>query len=243
MKALILIIVLIIANTIQAITGFAGPLISMPPAILLVGVDQAKAIITFIGWLAALIVTIQNFTYIKWKELGKMILFMFIGMYLGILLFDALPLNALLTFYAIVVLAIGAKNLLSQTLRKKERSSHKLPVPILFLVLIIAGMMQGMFTSGGSFLVIYAAVMLTDKTEFRATVSTVWVILNVFLMYNHFQWGFYTPETLKLIGLSIPPVFASIYIGNRIHDRLNAEAFLTFTYGLLIVSGGILLFT
>ena len=58
MKALILIIVLIIANTIQAITGFAGPLISMPPAILLVGVDQAKATITFIGWLAALTVPI-----------------------------------------------------------------------------------------------------------------------------------------------------------------------------------------
>lgn len=238
MKTFIFILILVIANTIQAITGFAGPLISMPPAILLIGIDQAKTIITFIGWLAALVVTIQNFTYIKWRELLKMILFMFVGMFLGIRLFNLLPLNYLLDFYAIIVLAIGAKKLFLP-----KKSEKNLPMLLLFFVLIIAGMMQGMFTSGGSFLVVYATAMFHDKKEFRATVSTVWVILNIFLMYGHWQQGFYTPEIVKIMALSVPPVFLAISMGNKIHDRLNAQMFLNVTYGLLIVSGGILLFT
>ena len=41
MHNFIFLIIVLITNAIQAITGFAGTLLAMPPAILLIGVDNA----------------------------------------------------------------------------------------------------------------------------------------------------------------------------------------------------------
>ena len=83
MKELLFVIIQVIANTIQAITGFAGGPIAIPPSMALVGVENAKASITFILLIVTAIVTIQNIKYVNWKKLGIMLLFMFAGMMLA----------------------------------------------------------------------------------------------------------------------------------------------------------------
>ena len=42
-------------------------------------------------------------------------------------------------------------------------------------ILLAAGMIHGMFVSGGALLVVYATLVLKDKEEFRATVALIWV--------------------------------------------------------------------
>ena len=98
-----------------------------------------------------------------------------------------------------------------------------------------------MFTSGGPFLVIYATAAMKDKKEFRATVSSIWTVLNIFLTLQMYQKGMYTPYVNRLVFITMIPVFAAIYIGNKISSWLNQAAFLKLVYILLILSGGILI--
>ena len=136
--------------------------------------------------------------------------------------------------YGIVVVLIGAKKLLLP-------SKKKLPVPWNYGALLLAGVMQGMFTSGGPFLVLYAADAMEDKREFRATVSTIWTVLNIYMIGSMYKNGMYTSYSFGLAAASIVPVFLAIYIGNRINKKINQAAFLKLVYILLMVSGGLLL--
>lgn len=48
-KEILVLLILFGANLLQAITGFAGTLISMPPTMKLIGVDEAKALLNAIA--------------------------------------------------------------------------------------------------------------------------------------------------------------------------------------------------
>lgn len=51
MKDIIFLIVLFIANVIQAITGFAGTVLAMPASMFLLGVDNAKVVLNVMKYL------------------------------------------------------------------------------------------------------------------------------------------------------------------------------------------------
>lgn len=236
MKEFLFVIIQVIANTIQAITGFAGGPIAIPPSMALVGVETAKAAITFILLVVTAIVTIQNIKYVNWKKLGIMLLFMFAGMLPGVWLFGVLPTKVLMILYGAIVVMIGVQKLVS-------KNSKDLKTPWNYVALLFAGIMQGMFTSGGPFIALYATGAIKDKKEFRATVTPVWTVLNIYLCTNMYRSGFYTAYTGKLIAISLIPVFGAIFLGNKIANKIDQKTFLKLVYVLLIVSGGILLFT
>ena len=234
-REILFVLIQMAANIIQAVTGFAGGPLAMHPSIALVGVNDAKAAITLILWIATTVVTVQNIKYINWKQLGIMLAFMIVGMLGGLWLFDVLPVNTLMMVYGIIVVLIGLKKLLLP-------SNKKMPVPWNYAALLMAGVMQGMFTSGGPFLVLYAADAIKEKKEFRATVSTIWTVLNIYMIFKMFRGGMYTSYVCGLSAASILPVFLGNFIGNRINKKINQQAFLKLVYVLLIISGGLLVF-
>ena len=202
-REILFVLIQMAANIIQAVTGFAGGPLAMPPSIALVGVNDAKAAITLILWIATTVVTVQNIKYINWKQLGIMLAFMIVGMLGGLWLFDVLPVNTLMMVYGIIVVLIGLKKLLLP-------SNKKMPVPWNYAALLMAGVMQGMFTSGGPFLVLYAADAIKEKKEFRATVSTIWTVLNIYMIFKMFRGGMYTSYVCGLSAASILPVFRNL---------------------------------
>lgn len=236
MKELLFVIIQVIANTVQAITGFAGGPIAIPPSMALVGVENAKASITLILLFVTAIVTVQNFKDVNWKQLGIMLAFMIVGMIPGVWLFSVLPTKALMIIYGTIVVLIGVEKLVN-------KNTKDMKSPWNYVALFFAGIMQGMFTSGGPFIALYATGAIKDKKQFRATVTPVWTVLNIYLVSNMFMKGFYTPYVMKLTGLAIIPVFGSIFLGNKIANKIEQKTFLKLVYMLLILSGGILLFT
>ena len=235
-KILLFQLVLFFANTVQAITGFAGTVLAMPPSTYLLGLDNAKVVLNAMAWVSGLMIAIMNYRYINWKELAKIVVFMIAGMFAGMEICRVINSDStLLTIYGFVILAIALKNLLV----KKETD---LPQAALYLVLLAAGVIHGMFVSGGALLVIYAVQVLKDKNEVRATVAPVWVVLNTFMMITQYRSGLFTTENVQLIAVSILPLFLATWLGGKLAQRLNQNVFLNLTYILLIISGVSLVF-
>ena len=67
-KEILVFLILFGANLLQAITGFAGTLISMPPTMKLIGVDEAKALLNAIAQISSLMIVITGFRHINWNE-------------------------------------------------------------------------------------------------------------------------------------------------------------------------------
>ena len=230
MKNMIFLLVLFIANVIQAITGFAGTLLAMPPAMMLIGVHEAKVILNIMAFLSCFVLAVKGYRQIQWKILVQIILYMAIGMVFGIWIFEHLSLDILLPIYAGMIMLIAVKKLLVP----KE---IKIPQWGLKLILLIAGVIHGMFVSGGALLVVYATAVLKEKESFRSTIASVWVVLNTGLMISDLLKGYMTYNVMKLTGISIIPLFLAIYVGNKIHEKIDQKAFMKMTYILLFISG------
>lgn len=232
----IFILVLFIANIIQAITGFAGTVLAMPASAYLIGLANAKVVLNALAIVSGLMIGALNFRYIRWKELGKIVVFMLVGMFAGIQICNYIPTeDMLLRIYGVIIILIALKNILV----KKEMN---LSNGALLVVLLLAGVIHGMFVSGGALLVIYAVQTIKDKNTFRATVAPVWVVLNTVMMVSQMSAGLYTQANIHYILLSIIPLFAATYIGGKLAQKMKQQTFLNITYVLLIISGVSLLF-
>ena len=68
MKEFIFLIVLFIANIIQAITGFAGTVLAMPASMFLLGIDDAKVVLNVMALISGLLIAISSYKSINKKE-------------------------------------------------------------------------------------------------------------------------------------------------------------------------------
>lgn len=230
MRNILFLIILFTANVIQAITGFVGTLLAMPLSMMLIGVHEAKVILNIMAVLSCLILASKSRKHIQPKILLNIIAWMAVGMVFGIWIFEHLSLNILLPFYAIMIILIALKKLLI-------KNEIKMSKWMLNGVLLAAGIIHGMFVAGGALLVVYASTVLKNKENFRATVAAVWVVLNTGLMISDFVQGYMTPGVIKMAGISILPLLLAIYVGNKIHERIDQKVFMKITYALLLASG------
>lgn len=227
---ILFLLVILAANTIQTLTGFAGNMLAMPLSIRLLGVNEAKTILNVFTMIGCIYIWWKNREYVNRKIFTKIIIYMIVGMLIGMWLCNKVPMDFLLRLYAILIIAIAIYKMFV----KKE---FHVPEYLMIFVILVAGIIHGLFVSGGALLVIYAVSVLSDKREFRATLSPVWVILAIILMFSHARSGYYTNETILLIGLSMIPLVISIWLGNKLFDKINQKVFLKITYVLLLLSG------
>ena len=236
MEKVLFLIAFFIAYTIQAITGFAGNMLAMPIGTSLLGLNETAALLNVAGFLACGGLALANYKHINGKELGKILSVLVVFMFVGIWLDTIIPLPILLRIYGILVIAVGLKGLFFPT--KKN-----LPEWVLWLILVFAGLIQGMFVSGGAFLVIYAVQKIRDKQQFRITLSATWGVLNFIYAVVAFQAGYFTEEANFLVICIIPLIVIATVLGSYLQKRISQDAFIKFVNGLLVLIGLILLLT
>lgn len=222
---------LFVANVIQAITGFAGTVLAMPPSIYLLGMDNAKVVLNVMALLSGLMIAVMSYHHMNKKEVIKICVCMVAGMTIGIQICKTVPSEQiLLIIYGVIILLIAGKNLLCH----RQRT---LPKALLLVILLLAGVIHGMFVSGGALLVVYAAQVLKEKEEFRATLAPVWVVLNSILLVSQVRQGVFTEGNIRLILISIIPLFMATWLGKKLVKKVSQKVFLNLTYVLLLVSG------
>ena len=107
----------------------------------------------------------------------------------------------------------------------------------LYLLLGLAGIVHGIFVSGGPLLIGYLTKRIQDKVSFRATISTVWVVLNTIILLDDIRSGLWNPELVKIQVASIPFLLAGMAVGSRLYAKMSQLLFMLITYVLLFVSG------
>lgn len=224
------------AYTVQAITGFAGNIFAMPVGTTLLGLESTVSILNAMGFFACGLLTALNIKSVNWRELGKILGVMIVFMVLGIWLDTLVPLHILLKIYGVIIVIIGIKNL-------AVPQQKFMPEWALWIILALAGLIQGMFVSGGALLVIYAVQKLTDKEQFRATLSAVWSILNLLYAGAQLYQGHFTHEVWVMVLCCVPLIVLATVVGGKLVKRISQERFLKLTYVLLLVIGTVLLVT
>lgn len=238
MNTVLFYIIIFLTNVIQGITGFAGTILAMPPSLILVGYDVAKPILNVLGILAGVYVFVTQWKHVDWKQLKKVVIVMAIGIFGGFFLKNALAgydavLYKFLGIFVIFLAIHGFYSIYGQRQRDtKEKSSWKS-----MLLLIGAGIVHGMFVSGGPLLIGYLSNEIKEKTSFRATISTVWIILNSMILVQDICAGMWNAGLVMTQCISIPFLIAGMAAGSVLVKRMSQEIFMKLTYILLFISG------
>lgn len=276
---ILFLLVILVSNVIQGITGFAGTILAMPPSLMLVGYPIAKPVLNVLGLLSGIYVFAGNYKSVCWKELKKIVAVMAAGIIGGILikgLFDGKE-QILYKLLGVFILFLSVQGWLSlkqgakknqevknakpdsnQTIKLDSDQLVKLdsdqPVkpdsvqlvkpdsdckdsPALYLILALAGIVHGIFVSGGPLLISYLTKKIQDKVSFRATISTVWVFLNSMILVDDIRAGLWNVDLLKVQLLSIPFLLLGMFIGGKLYVRMSQRLFMMITYILLFISG------
>ncbi|MCH4185022.1 MAG: sulfite exporter TauE/SafE family protein [Eggerthellaceae bacterium] len=228
-------VVFFFAYTMQGITGFAGNIFIMPVGASTVGLSTTIATVNITGFLACALIALTGLKHVAWREFLRIIIIMTTFMFVGIWLDTILPLPILLKIFGVVVLLVGLQNLLI-------KRTVTLPEWLLNIVLMLAGLMQGMFVSGGAFLVIYVLQKIKNKEAFRVTLSLVWTVLNAIYALFALQAGEMTGDVASLVVVCIPLLIVATFLGSWIEKRMSQKVFLKMTYVMLILIGILLIF-
>ena len=244
-RELLFYIVILLANIIQGITGFAGTILAMPFSIMLVGYDTAKPVLNVLGLLSGIYVFAGNRKAVDWKELKKIVLIMALGILAGMGIRELLSGKESLLYHGlgvfVIVIALQGlyQKLISPKLSVRSVGSEDITLRkgLDFGLLAAAGTVHGIFVSGGPLLIGYLTRRIRDKTAFRATISTVWIVLNTIILVGDIRSGLWTGANLRSLAVAIPFLLVGMVIGGKLYRIMSQKVFMLLTYALLFISG------
>ncbi len=236
MSEILFYIIIFLANIIQGITGFAGTILAMPFSIPIVGYAVAKPVLNVLGIIAGIYVVVGDYKKVNVVQLKKICACMGIGILVGIWVKNLIKGQETLLYalLGIFVLAIGIKGLAESTKPRQEKSG---PTGSGRVLLLLAGIVHGMFVCGGPLVVGYLSGCTKSKEEFRRTISAVWIILNTMILVSDVLSGYYTADTIRIQAISVAFLFGGMFAGGVLYKHMSQRVFMVLTYILLCISG------
>ena len=226
----------LVAYTIEAITGFGSLVISLALGALLLPVPELLPVLVPLNVLMSGFLTWRNRRHIDRALLLKVILpLMLGGTLLGYLLQNGLADNLLKLLLGLLIVWFACR----ESWRLWRGTSVQPHPRWLNRVLTLgAGISHGLFASGGPLLVYAMAGTTLDKQRLRASMLCVWFTLNSSLTLLLWSQG-RLAQGQQLLWF-IPLLVIGVLVGEYLHHRVNEQRFRQMVYGLLAVTGVLL---
>jgi len=237
---IILFLIILFAQTIETTTGFGATVVSVGIGAYFFDLKQLVVVLVLIGWLQSLFIVIRAFKHIQWRILfSRILLFASPGMPVGMWFFRHFGGQQLKIILAVFI--IFAATLQLFLLLVKKTGLKPLPLSLSALVLFAGGFIHGIFASGGPMVVLYASRALKEKSQFRATLSALWLILGSALIISFLYSKQLTAVALQKTAILIPALVLGIILGELLHQRVNERIFKIAIQFILLLTGVFLL--
>lgn len=222
--------IIIVAYTIRGVAGFGSGLIAIPFLLIFLPMQVAVILIILLDYLAALTHGIHGRKKIDFKLIWPLIPFNIIGIILAIYILQRIDFAILITVLSILLFCYGLYYLLGFKPAQHASKIWAIPTGVL-------GTMVGtLFGTGGPFYVIYLQLQGLDKTVFRSTIASIFIIDGSMRVVSYFLADLIPEETLTLLIVTIPVMLVSLYAGQHIHTSISPRAFQQLIGALLLVS-------
>ena len=167
--------------------------------------------------------------------LARILPWMGLGLCVGLFIFERASHELLRRLFGAFVVALAAVEL--WRLLRESTVARTVSPPAATAALLGAGVMHGLFSTGGPLLVWALGQSVPEKRAFRATLSCVWLVLGSALTVAYAMNGRLDGGTLRATATLLPVLGVAIAAGEWAHHRLDERRFRVLVYGLLLGAG------
>ncbi len=241
-------LIVVAAFAVEATVGFGATLVTLALGSLVMPTDAVLYRVVPLNLLLSASLAARGRHAIDARALfARMLPAMVAGMPVGLLVLHEVTPRQLQRLLAALVLALAAVELLALTRATAARAGPDASLPPRPLsraaglaLLILGGVAHGALASGGPPVVYVAARTMKDKAVFRATLSALWLLLNVVLVALYALGGRVTAATLRDSVPLLPAVAVGLALGDVVHARVSEASFKRLVFGLLVIVAGVL---
>jgi uncharacterized protein len=228
-------VVMVLAYAARGSTGF-GAAAAMPLLGLVIPLKVLIPAWTLIGLAAGVTLLGRDRNHIAWREMIALVPGTLVGIAIGLYVFKTLDAATLARSFGAVVMLYGLYSLWNTF-----RPPAKWGVPGRAAA-AVAGVLGGAVgttfgTMASLFYAIYFDAIRMTKERFRASMSAALVALGVVRALGYFAIDEFNRDVLVTFAVAFPMMLIGIFIGDRIHMRLNEKAFRRVISATLIVTG------
>ncbi len=223
--------IILFAFLVRATIGFGSGLIAVSSLSLFYKISYSVPLVFLLDFLGGLALGAYDFKSIKYKEaiyvapasIGGLIVGAYILKHANAQHVTAF-LGIFIILYIIYALTVKPENL------PLIRSFWGIPLGFL------GGLLGSLYGGGGPPIVAFLQMRHLDKRSFRATFQLITLIDNIFRGSIYFYLGFFTKGVLKEFLMLSPFVFIGLFIGNKLHFKINEKMFFYLTLGVLFLT-------
>jgi uncharacterized protein len=229
-------LVMLIAYTVLAVSGFGSALISIPLLALLLPVKLVIPLVLVVDFVATAATGVRLRKNIALEELKPIIAPMMLGLLAGITLLVQLPARWILLALGAFIFGYGIYSLTTRARTRTHSKWWSLPVGL------SGGLISGLFGMGGPMYVIYLSGRIAEPARLRATLSTMFTLNTGVRLVLLLISGLLLRQEVWAAALYLLPFMAlGLYIGHRLHVRLTAAQIGRVISVLLLLTGASIL--
>ncbi|MBB86460.1 MAG: permease [Xanthomonadales bacterium] len=221
---------------IQTMTGFGFNVVAVTLGAWLLPIKTWLPIVVALNLPMSAWVAWRNRGDIDWTLLLRRILpVMAVGFAAGVALAFVLSGDVLKRAFGALVAALALRELirlLGQAVERREAAAHPARVWVL-----LAGLVQGLYASGGPLLVHALSRVQISRSRFRATLMTIWFTLNSGLSVAYLVGGLWTTDMAVRAAWLLPLVPIGLWVGDWLHHHASERGFAVAVQTVLLVAG------
>ncbi len=225
---------------VEAIAGFGGTVVALSIGAGWYAIDPLLAWFLPVNLALSSYLAVRHRAHVRGALLARRILpAMGIGLAVGTWLTFQIDAGAGKALFAGLVIGLAILELVRLT--RGDPAPRPLPASAQHALLGSAGVIHGLFSTGGPLAVIVIARALPTKAELRATLAVLWLSLNCVVVTRLALDGAITPTTLATSAALVPALLLGTAVGERVHALVDERQFRWFTALLLGTMGALLL--
>ena len=205
------------AYFVESIFGFGGTIIFLGISCFFIDFDLLLKIAMFLGLTSGFAILIQSFKHVSFRDLKSILLMTIPGAIIGTYLIDYLQINILLNTFAIILILYGLLNLIYPDLNPHNYIKNGF--------IYLGGLIQGLFTIGGPFVLMGYKDKFTNKQQLRSTMAAYFFIINLIRVIQYSLTGNNISFIIHQYYLTGVVIMLCVWSGYLIHTRIPEKIF------------------
>ena len=228
--------VVALSFAVEATTGFGATVIALALGVHLFSLGELLPVFVPLGLPVSAWLALRGRAHVDRRLLLTRILpWMGLGLGVGLAVFERASHELLRRVFGAFVVALAGLELVR--LARARQDDPAISPSAARAALLGAGVMHGIFSTGGPLLVWALGRSLAEKRAFRATLSCVWLVLGSTLTVAYAVNGHLDGQTLRATAALVPVLGFALAAGEWAHHRLDERRFRVLVYVLLLGAG------